>query len=140
VCDPTCSLLSPFQPLGTVPYMKKNWRQHACESIESYHLVVKQMQEKGKHVGPSQTKKWGIDVEITKKDALIWSKIKEENGWTKTADYSKASKVADMDWTFEGAWSTREALDEEMGPDETCVLCTKNYRLDPALLAPGKLV
>jgi hypothetical protein len=117
-CGPDCSLLNPFHPVATWFYMKTDWHQHACESIESYHRIVKQIQEKGENAGSSQIKKWEIDVQILKKEAFNYSEIREGNGWTKTADYSKASKVFVMDWTFEGAWGTQKAPLEDIGPDE----------------------
>jgi hypothetical protein len=117
-CDPACSLLNPFHPVGTWFYMKNAWHQHACESMESYHRIVKGMQEKGEHAGSSQIKKWEIDVQILRKDALNYSEIREENEWTKTADYLKASKVFNMAWNFEGAWGTQKELLEDIGSDE----------------------
>jgi hypothetical protein len=117
-CGLDCSLLNPFHPVGTWFYMKNAWHQHACESIESYHRILKEMQEKGEHAGSSQIMKWEIDVQILRKDALNYSEIREENGWTKTADYSKASKVFNMGWNIEGVWGTQKEPLEDIGSDE----------------------
>lgn len=98
--------------------MRTDWYQHASVSVKTYHRIVEQMKEKGENATDSRIEKWEKDVKILRKDVLNWSELREENGWTKVADYARAMTVVDMNWTFEGAWGTQRTPDEEVAPDE----------------------